>query len=303
MDGDISTCVYGKELLGNLQQDPITDILQTTKLKEIKDNLYNDIQDYNCSHCGSYENAGENQSYNYIRDLYNPMFIKSEVNYSQPQDFVLSGIDLHWSSLCNLKCITCSPEQSSSIALEQKIKILHTPTEKANKLIDYIIENQCTLKEIYLSGGEPTLIKYNLKLLQSLNKREDLRIRINTNMTFDCENQIVKELKKFPNVLITISADSISNKFNYIRRGADWNVFLKNLEMLQKHKNFRWRLNSVFFVCSAVTLLETFDYFTRNFQIEDFTINQLQMGHTAIRSRNLNNKIKKKKVNSDLLKF
>jgi sulfatase maturation enzyme AslB (radical SAM superfamily) len=287
MNGDLSTCVYGTKNLGNLSTVTIDNVIFGEKLQKIRADLFNDKEIDNCQMCKSHEN----DQYLYLRNLYNPLFISSDVDYTQTDKFVLSGVDLHWSSICNLKCITCWPNQSSSLAIEQGIPILHTPKEHAIQLIDFIIEKQDTLKEIYLSGGEPTLIKYNLLLLQKLKKREGLHIRINTNMTFDLDNQIINELKKFPNVLVTISADSLNERFEYIRRGASWAKFCNNLTELQSY-HFKWRVNSVFFVCSALQLTNTFNFFRDNFKINDFTINQLHMDHPDLKARNLPQKVK-----------
>jgi len=278
-NGTISTCVYGTKTLGNIDED----FMSNPDLLDIKQSLYNDVLPSNCTYCQS----RESKNYKFVRDLHNPMFTSVDVDYSDVNAFELNGIDLHWSSICNLKCITCWAPQSSSIAIEQGLPIMHTPTDAADRLIDRIVENQDHLKEIYLSGGEPTLIKHNLRLLQRLDKNINCTIRINTNMMFKEDNQIIEELKKFRNVLFTISADTMESRYEYIRHGADWNVFLKNLELLQQVKHFKWRLNSVFFVASALYLTETQEFFKRNFDITDFTINQVQMGHDYLKARNL----------------
>jgi MoaA/NifB/PqqE/SkfB family radical SAM enzyme len=298
MDGSVTTCTHGTETLGHVKNHTIDKILYHDKLNSIRDDLFNNLAISNCSMCKSYET----NDYHYLRGLYNELFASSQVDYSNNSEFTLSAIDLHWSSICNLKCITCWAKQSSSIAVEQGEPILHTPTVDANKIIDYIVQNQNNLKEIYLSGGEPTLIKYNLTLLKKLEKRENLQIRINTNMTFDADNQIISELKKFPNVMFTISADAIQDRFEYIRRGAQWEKFLYNLTEL-KRLHFKWRMNSVFFVCSALKLIETFDFFRQNFDIQDFTINQLQMNHFDLQARNLPQKIKDVCVEKYLLEL
>lgn len=282
MEGHVTTCVRGSKLLGNITESSIEDILQNNELQKIRSTLAADQAHDNCNSCKSLEL----DDYRFLRGLYNPMFQKSTVDYSDPAAFTLSGIDLHWGSTCNLKCITCWAKQSSSIAQEEGKPILHIPAEHANKLIDFIIKNQTSLKEIYLSGGEPTLIKHNLRLLQSLRKDLNFEIRVNTNMMFDLQNPVITELKKFPNVLFTISADAIEERFNYIRRGADWKQFIQNLTELQK-LHFRWRVNSVFFVATAIQLPATQQFFMDNFGITDFTINQEDMGHYEIRSRNL----------------
>jgi radical SAM protein with 4Fe4S-binding SPASM domain len=207
--GEVGTCVNGQETLGNIHYNSIEEILSSPNLAKIKNNLKQNLDDSNCSKCKSLE-YNEDISYKFLRDLYNPMFVKSTVDYDDDMDFVLNGVDLHWGSTCNLKCITCWGRQSSAIAQELNQPIRNVTAESANKLIDFIVKNQYTLKEVYLSGGEPTLIKHNLNLLKQLRKDLDFTIRINTNMTFNSDNTIIEELKKFPKVLFTISADAMT---------------------------------------------------------------------------------------------
>ena len=289
MSGNVTTCVNGEQGLGNLHNNDIKEILLNPTLAEIKQNLTQDILDNNCKTCQSYENS----NYKFLRDLYNPMFKSADINYDNPAEFKLQGVDLHWSSVCDLKCITCWSKQSSSIAKEEGREVLHTSTKDADKLIDYIVANQETLQEIYLSGGEPTLINHNLRLLKRLRHDLSFQLRVNTNMMYEKDNQIIKELQEFPNVIFTISADAMEERFNYIRRGADWNRFLKNLDQLTK-THFKWRLNSVFFVASALYLSETQNFFYENYGIDDFTINQCGMDHYDLQCRNLPLHVKNK---------
>ena len=284
-NGSVHTCVNGHEVLGNIHDQPIQDILNNPALVDIRRELAQDLRSSNCTLCQKLENT-EDYSYKFLRDLYNPMFVKSTADYDNNHDFVLNGVDLHWGSTCNLKCITCQAESSSAIAQELGQPIQNVSGLAAEGAIDFMVKNQHTLKEIYLSGGEPTLIKHNLNLLRRLRHDLDFVIRINTNMTFADDNPIIAELKKFPKVLVTISADALTNRFDYIRRGADWSVFMHNLEQLKK-LHFNWRVNTVFFVATALHLPDTQEFFMDNFDIQDFTINQVSMGHTDIRCRNL----------------
>jgi hypothetical protein len=105
-------------------------------------------------------------------------------------------------------------------------------------------------------------------------------------MTTGVDNPVITELRRFPNVLFTVSADAMGERFNYIRRGADWSEFLHNLEELQKF-HFNWRVNSVFFVASALYLTDTHKFFMDNYGITDITINQVAMDHFQLQCRNL----------------
>jgi sulfatase maturation enzyme AslB (radical SAM superfamily) len=276
----------------------LEEIFNNPILSEIKSSLGKDISHKNCStKCNILENYKPNSKYKFLRDLYNPMFFESDIDYKNPYDFKLSGIDLHWSSICDLKCVMCWHGQSSSIALEENKPVLHTSTEAADKIINLILDNQDNLKEIYLSGGEPTLIKHNLKLLKKLDKNKKFKIRINTNMMFKRNNAIIEELKNFNDVLFTVSVDGMNESFNYLRHGGDWDLLIKNLDNLQ-NTNFKWRINSVFFIPTVFTITDTLEFFIKNYNFDDFTINQLaDYKNDSIRARNLPENLKPIAIN------
>jgi len=291
-DGGIHTCTKGHLVASSLNQD-VTDILKGPYFRDVRAAIVKDQITSNCARCISLENHGDGKkNYQHLRNMYNEMFVDQTIDYSDAGAFVLGAVDLHWSSVCDLKCVTCWAGQSSSIANEQGLPVRHTPTNTALELIDFITDNQNSLREVYLSGGEPTLIKYNLNLLQKLEKRPDLLIRVNSNMMWSQDNRIVEEILKFPNVLFTCSADNLGNRFEYIRRGARWNTFLDNLVYLKRFDNVEIRINSVFFVLSALDLSRVVDFFQTRYQVKNFTINQCGMGHTYYQCRNLDDLIK-----------
>lgn len=291
--GEIRTCSRG-ETLGNLHHTDLDNILNQPSACRIKTGIANNEIVDNCSYCISMENSGNNKNhYGYLRSMYNELFVDQLVNYDNAHEFQLGAVDLHWSSLCDLKCVTCWAKQSSSLAVEQGLPVQHTKTEVALKVIDFIVNNQHTLREVYLSGGEPTLIKYNLNLLQRLKKTSNLLLRVNSNMMWAQDNAIIQEILKFPRVLFTCSADNVESKFEYIRRGAQWARFVENLKYLKGFDNVDLRVNSVFFVLSALDLSRTIDYFHDHHGIVNFTINPCEMDHSDLRCRNLSDSNKK----------
>ena len=184
--------------------------------------------------------------------------------------------------------------------------VKHTSPAVANKIIDYVVANQTELNEIYMSGGEPTLIKYNLKLLKQIEKRPDLLVRVNSNMQWKQDNAIIQEILRFPNVMFTCSIDGLGEKFNYIRRGGNWNRTLDNIKFLQAQSNVDLRANTVFFVLTAQELPDIIDYFMQEIGAIDHTINQVTMGQEKLRCRNLPTQIKKQvksKLEDYLVKY
>ena len=285
--------------MGNIRDNTITEILDTDEYRRLRRALAQDTPAANCARCHQQQHLETPQQYRYLRDHYNQLFKMVDVDYDDDRAFALTGIDLHWSSTCNLRCVTCWEKQSSAIAKELKLPIETTTEPEVEFLIDWLVDRQSELREIYLSGGEPLLIKHNLRLLRRLRRDQQFVLRVNSNFTQHANNQIMRELLEFPRVLMTISADDIGTRFEYIRHGAQWQTFLNNVKRYQD-THLQWRVNSVFFVASAANLINTQRFFRNQFGFEDFTINQCAMEKHALKCRNLAEPLKDK-VRQDIL--
>jgi len=283
-DGTVNTCVPGTTQLGNIKETSIQDIVNGPAMQAIRNNLSMDLADANCANCIKLENG----QFGHLRKRYNQQFVDSNIDYAD-NSFVLSAVDLQWSSTCNLRCVMCWAKQSSAIAQQQHIPILTTKESEVKELTDWIIKQQYSLKEIYISGGEPTLIKHNLRLLQRLDKTNRLLLRVNTSLMFDRNNPVMQQVLEFPNVEITVSTDAIGSQFEYIRYGADYTKFLDTLFWL-KTTHVQLRMNFVFFVATAARLLDTIAEF-RKYNIQDFTINDVA-AQPALQARNLPKSVK-----------
>ena len=295
-NGDVKTCSVGRDILGNVNETDLDEILSKSKtIKRIRSNMLNDTPDANCVVC-QHRTIDEND-FNYLKDHYNHKIIKDDVNYEDVGNFDLRFIDLHWSNICNLRCVMCHPEQSSLIAKDENF--ITTPVNQKNvkKIRKMIVEKQDHLKEIYLSGGEPFYIPYNFSLLEEIVNKE-VPIRVNTNMHWEKNNRVFKALLKFKNVQLTMSVDALNEKFGYIRNGADWDTFKKNLEFIRTNTNFGIRVNTIFSVINAVDICNLIKYFYEQ-NIKDITIN-LCTTPSPIDAKNYP-KDKKRKVIQDIL--
>lgn len=271
-NGDVKTCSYGKIVYGNINENNIEKILQDERMLKLKQDMLDDIPNINCVKCQS--RAIESEKFEYLKGHYNYLIKNEDVDYSDVTNFDLRFIDLHWSNICNLRCVMCHPGQSSLIAKDLDVVIPSITEENIQSITDMVVKNQNNLKEIYLSGGEPFYIPHNIKLLTLL-KNKEVPIRINTNMNWNNNNKMYEILKDFKNVQLTMSADAIENKFNYIRNGASWNKFIENIKMVKKETNFQLRVNTIFSVINANTIDQLINYFYNNLDIKDITINIL----------------------------
>lgn len=282
-DGTVRTCSVGGTRLGNINKTNIHEILTGDKLTNIRKNMLDNKADKNCTWC--LHRTIEDDDFFYLRDHYNARLIDEDIDYLDANNFDLRFIDLHWSNICNLRCVMCWPQQSSLIAKDEKVITASVDKKNIETIITMIKQNQKNLKEIYLSGGEPFYIPYNTLLLDQL-ENTNIPLRINTNMHWEKNNKLFKILnKKFKNVQLTMSVDALGDKFNYIRNGANWNKFISNLKYVRDNTNFEMRINSIFSVMNAIDIDKVVNFFYHDLKIKDITINILHRP-SAIDSKN-----------------
>lgn len=170
----------------------------------------------------------------------------------------ISHLDLRLGNSCNLKCLSCWNMSSSSIAEEEKemmskgIKIpqiLDVTTfnwaseENFSKLTDLPIQ------EVYLTGGEPMMVKHLPEFLEKLDP--STHIRFSTNCTIN-NPKLEKILKRFHVVIMSLSLDAVDRKIEYIRYGSKW----KDVEENAKRFADSYMVN----LCPTISLLNAWFY-------------------------------------------
>ncbi len=169
-------------------------------------------------------------------------------------------LDLRLGNLCNLKCRMCNPWNSSQIAkehieLDQKNQDYSQVWSKTfGKFPMSVLDEQQwfdsdimwdqvnslipTLKKVYMTGGEPTLIKNNFKFMQQCidQKRNDITLFFNTNCT-NVNKTFINLIKQFERVYINASLDGIGVVNDYIRAPSKWEQLSENIEKLAELPN------------------------------------------------------------------
>jgi MoaA/NifB/PqqE/SkfB family radical SAM enzyme len=154
----------------------------------------------------------------------------------------LSHMDIRFGNSCNLKCVTCFHQSSSSIAEEalQMSALGLTPLYPLLKEPHFNWASEETMKkfeglpirEIYLTGGEPMMVKHLPNFLERLDSTVELRF--NTNGTL-WNKKIETILKRFRKVVMSLSLDAVDRKIEYIRYGSVWSEIETNI---QKYAEF-----------------------------------------------------------------
>lgn len=164
----------------------------------------------------------------------------------------LQYLDLRLGHTCNLKCIMCSPHDSSMWVPEHKkvFPIFQSPLIKKQmswegsefnnswhenpKFWEEVYDQIPNIRQLYFAGGEPLLIKEHKIFLQEIIKRgyaDKISLRYNTNGVL-VNDEIIDIWKNFKKVKVGISLDGIEDRGNYIRYPLDWKTIEENLHKL-----------------------------------------------------------------------
>jgi len=250
-DGGIKPCCSARGVLGNINESDITDILTNSISKELKTKILNNEWHPMCAQCKELESIGarteRSEAYYKYDDFEN---INNET-------LVLKKIDIRWTNTCNLSCNYCYPFFSSRWANILGETVNENKKEAEEKVFEFLTEHRNTIECINLLGGEPLLQKQNKKLFDMF---PNTNYYVLTNLALDIEeNVIAKNLFKMPNVEWGISFETVGNKFEYVRHGAEWNKFVKNLHIL---KNNAKMINAHPLYCTytALNLIEYYEF-------------------------------------------
>ena len=195
--------------------------------------------------------------------------VKNVLEFSKGNEILPQMLDIRLSNVCNLKCRTCNPANSSAIQAEYNMHFQNNDIKKFNvgqikqKYDRNIDDVDDELFRIYFAGGEPLLEQYNLNFLETY-RNLDTDIIINTNLTV-VNDRIIQILSKFKNVTLMVSLDGIAAVNDYIRYGANFENIIENIRTVNKLENVQIDVNFVLNMYNVFDIKNFFQYFETNF--------------------------------------
>lgn len=256
-NGAVKNCVLSlNNTIGNINQESIQEILAGKNNQERKDFMREHKKHSNCTECHKLEHNKTGMNIRSDRYYYLKALASVPYDTYDSDETKLKTLDMRWRNTCNLACVYCDAGLSSTWAKELGIPV-SVDEEKLQQTKDYVLENAHELKNIYLAGGEPLLMKENSELLDKLDP--SCSIRINTNLT-NLLSPVYKKASKFKNVHWTVSVEAMNKEFEYIRYGANWNKWLDNLKTLMQ-LDHKISFNMLWFVLNPYSVFDTVDYF------------------------------------------
>ena len=167
-----------------------------------------------------------------------------------PEELVY--LDLRLGHTCQLKCVMCSPHDSSKWVTEYKKVINLYKNDELKRQMgwdeqsfnNYWHENPDfwtemykqipNLKQVYFAGGEPLMIKEHKMFIEEIIRQgyqDRILLRYNSNGLL-VNDDIIDLWKHFKKVKFGFSLDGTDQRNYYIRYPSDWATVEKNLHKL-----------------------------------------------------------------------
>jgi MoaA/NifB/PqqE/SkfB family radical SAM enzyme len=177
--------------------------------------------------------------------------------------------DLRLGNMCQLKCIMCSPHDSSSWIKEWKIQYPKYKTIELKRdqgwdpsfdytwyqkgsFLDTMRSQAQHIKELYFAGGEPLLIPEHYKILEFMvetGAAKNCILRYNSNGV-ELPEKLFELWNHFKQVKFNFSIDAVGNRNDYIRYPSKWRDIVSNAQRLDDTPD-----NVVVNIACAVQLL------------------------------------------------
>ena len=165
---------------------------------------------------------------------------------------VIKYLDLRLGHTCNLKCVMCSPHDSSRWVQDHAKIVPMTKSTIVLKQIDWdksefnnywyekpefweqVFEQIPNIQQLYFAGGEPLMIKEHRKFLDEIIRRgyaDKIMLRYNSNGIY-VNQDIIDVWSKFRQVRFAFSIDAYNERNGYIRYPTDWADIERSLRLL-----------------------------------------------------------------------
>jgi MoaA/NifB/PqqE/SkfB family radical SAM enzyme len=261
----------------NLRQHTVEEVWNSSYMKDVRCTMMRGEKPTSCLKCYKEEDIGINSKRQWEtaewqdKVNYEELISKTTEDGELPLD--IPYFDLRLGNLCQLKCVMCSPHDSSAWIKDWKIQYpKYTITELKNDqswdttwdytwyqkgvFLESMRQQSKYIRELYFAGGEPTLIPEHYKILRFMvdgGFAHNIKLRYNSN-GLDLPDELFELWDYFKEVRFNISIDSIRERNNYIRYPSKWADIEDSLEKLDNTKD-----HITVNIATAVQLLNILD--------------------------------------------
>lgn len=235
----------------------------------------------NCDYCIQQEKGG---TYSYRQ------------HFNIPDELIITA---SFDNLCNLKCVTCTPNNSTQILAEifkfddkidpqyAKNYFKEVVSKQAPKKIDFIksmlAQAQFNSLRFDILGGEPLINPAIFEFLDWLSDQpyaKQTSISITTNGTTYNE-KLIKYINSFNQISVQLSIDGIGEEFEYLRYGASFDTLEQVCDSFYKltkeYNNFYMGCHYTLSWMNCLRFAEFFNWIQNRYpDITDIYVSKLQ---------------------------
>lgn len=271
-EGMVRLCSSSIEKIGDLREHSLSSVFLEGGVRTIRETMARGDWPAACRGCQKAETLGlpskRQKFYVSQEKIYGRQDCEDILKATKPR---LQHLDLSFSNLCNLACVTCSGSYSTGWfrhqnraradglhyqESEQNLTVRKLPAERVDEIIH---DHLPSLRSIVIKGGEPLAdpecFRFLSRIAESKDRRDDLSLFVQTNGTV-----IKPEMMDLLGALrasVGFSIDGIDKVFQWIR-GADFKSVKCNLDKLGRTPG----IEKIFLDCtvSAFNVLHLSDF-------------------------------------------
>lgn len=261
-DGDVKLCcvaetpttkVQGKHM--NINRTKLSGIWNSEYMQDVRRRLLQGKQVSDCGNCYKRERRGEKSMRQFVNEA-SPHKVADILNtYDTPDstnivDTMPTYLDLRFGNLCNLRCRMCTGkyshelgEEFESIRQDNAVWSEMFPETFSFPKYDWANDKEFWkdieqyipyIENIYLTGGEPTLVEGNYDFLNKLiteGVNHKVSLSFNTNVT-NFQQRFLDVIDQFKHVRLSLSIDGTEGVQEYLRYPSKWKAVERNMKLL-----------------------------------------------------------------------
>ena len=255
--------------------------IDATDVTDYQNQLAEMDLEFNCDYCIQQDRGG---SYSYRQQ------------FNNVDELIITA---SFDNICNLKCITCTPNNSTQILAERfkyedKVDVAYTKkyftevvAKQAPKKIDFIKTTlaSSTFNNLRFDilGGEPLINPAIFEFIDWLAEQpyaKQTSLNITTNGT-TYTDKLLKYIDSFKTVGVQLSIDGIEDDFEYLRFGSTFENLEKVCDafhdLTKKYDNFKMGCHYTLSWMNCLQFDEFFNWIqTRYSNVSDIYVSKLQ---------------------------
>ena len=251
-----------------LDNDSLSDIMNSDKFIEVRQAMIDGKRPVECEGCWQDEDKGIKSKREYENERWAHIIPLLEKT-ARLQNIDLRYVELRLGNICNNACLTCNSYSSSKWYPDEKKISKVLPWFELRPLENFkwfekeefyydLAEKSQSVEEIYINGGEPTLIKAHfeyLKHLIILGVADKVHLVYSLNM-MDIPNNLIELWKDFKQVTVNASIDDLGERNYYIRYPTKWEETIASIDKLTELPNVQWHVTQTVSIFNIYTLNE-----------------------------------------------